>query len=63
METKEYKDSFRSELVREYVEEKCEEFNLMQTPCEHLFHARCLLTWMNVKMECPLCKSQLTPIV
>ncbi len=31
----------------------------MVTPCNHAFHSQCLLVWMNVKMECPLCKSRL----
>lgn len=30
---------------------------LMQTPCRHKFHSKCLINWMNIKLECPLCKS------
>lgn len=31
----------------------------MVTPCNHIFHSECLLRWMDVKMECPMCRSQL----
>eukprot|EP01062_Namystynia_karyoxenos_P073831 TRINITY_DN70664_c0_g1_i1.p1 TRINITY_DN70664_c0_g1~~TRINITY_DN70664_c0_g1_i1.p1 ORF type:complete len:697 (+),score=206.76 TRINITY_DN70664_c0_g1_i1:72-2093(+) len=28
----------------------------MLPPCEHLFHTECLERWMNIKMECPVCR-------
>eukprot|EP01027_Heterolobosea_sp_BB2_P017616 GEZU01024944.1.p1 GENE.GEZU01024944.1~~GEZU01024944.1.p1 ORF type:complete len:277 (-),score=42.88 GEZU01024944.1:63-893(-) len=31
----------------------------MVTPCDHVFHARCLLRWMEIKMECPTCRRAL----
>lgn len=31
----------------------------LETPCMHKFHASCLLDWMRVKLECPLCRKQI----
>jgi len=31
----------------------------MHTPCGHMFHEDCLVNWMNIKMECPTCRSGL----
>ena len=33
----------------------------MVTPCNHIFHVECLRTWMEVKLECPTCRSPLPP--
>ena len=33
----------------------------MLTPCNHFFHTSCLQRWMDVKMECPTCRSPLPP--
>jgi len=33
----------------------------MITPCNHLFHDDCLSQWMDVKMECPVCRAPLPP--
>ena len=34
----------------------------MHTPCKHMFHEDCLGDWMNLKMECPTCRTPL-PLV
>lgn len=34
----------------------------MLTPCNHVFHAPCLQRWMEVKMECPTCRTPLPPV-
>ncbi|KAG7364250.1 ring finger domain containing protein [Nitzschia inconspicua] len=34
----------------------------MLAPCEHLFHKDCLVQWMEVKMECPICRATLPPL-
>jgi hypothetical protein len=26
------------------------------TPCDHVFHQDCLKRWMDIKMECPVCR-------
>jgi hypothetical protein len=26
------------------------------TPCDHVFHHDCLKRWMDIKMECPVCR-------
>ncbi|ORX52129.1 hypothetical protein BCR36DRAFT_403896 [Piromyces finnis] len=31
----------------------------MVTPCHHIFHTECLKHWMNIKMECPVCRAEL----
>mmetsp|Transcript_17038 Transcript_17038/g.25793 ORF Transcript_17038/g.25793 Transcript_17038/m.25793 type:complete len:1081 (+) Transcript_17038:273-3515(+) len=34
----------------------------MLAPCEHIFHKDCLIQWMDVKMECPTCRTELPAI-
>jgi hypothetical protein len=34
----------------------------MLAPCEHIFHKECLTQWMDVKMECPVCRGALPEI-
>lgn len=31
----------------------------MLAPCDHIFHRECLEQWMDVKMECPICRTSL----
>ncbi|TRY53571.1 RING domain containing membrane associated protein [Cryptosporidium tyzzeri] len=31
------------------------------TPCDHIFHQKCLKQWMSVKLECPTCRRQIPP--
>jgi hypothetical protein len=31
----------------------------MLAPCNHIFHRECLTQWMDVKMECPVCRTDL----
>mmetsp|Transcript_40928 Transcript_40928/g.57572 ORF Transcript_40928/g.57572 Transcript_40928/m.57572 type:complete len:485 (-) Transcript_40928:149-1603(-) len=31
----------------------------MLPPCNHIFHKECLVPWMDVKMECPVCRTEL----
>jgi len=31
----------------------------MLAPCDHIFHRECLEQWMDVKMECPICRTNL----
>ena len=30
---------------------------IVQTPCGHVFHRRCLGGWMQVARSCPLCRA------
>ena len=34
----------------------------MLTPCHHKFHVKCLLTWIELKFECPQCRAALPKI-
>ena len=31
----------------------------MLAPCDHLFHRECLVQWMDVKLVCPICRTEL----
>jgi hypothetical protein len=31
----------------------------MVSPCDHLFHRECLERWMDIKLECPVCRAAL----
>lgn len=32
---------------------------IMKTPCNHFFHCECLTSWMEMKLECPICRKEL----
>ena len=34
----------------------------MLTPCNHLFHTKCLESWLNVKNQCPCCRQSIPPL-
>lgn len=34
----------------------------MLAPCNHVFHGSCLRSWMDVKMECPVCRTELPAV-
>jgi len=34
----------------------------MLTPCKHQFHEKCLKEWMDLKLECPFCRTKLPAI-
>lgn len=34
----------------------------METPCKHKFHKKCLIHWMRIKLECPVCRTNLPPL-
>ncbi len=35
----------------------------MIAPCDHVFHKACLQQWMNVKLECAICREKLPPLI
>jgi hypothetical protein len=39
-----------------------EEVTAMTTPCRHHFHEECLAQWLEVKLECPTCRTELPPL-
>jgi hypothetical protein len=36
--------------------------DIMVTPCGHAFHGQCLVTWMNERLVCPICRAPLPEI-
>lgn len=32
---------------------------IVELPCKHIYHKRCLLKWMNIKTTCPICRFNL----
>ncbi|RHY30336.1 hypothetical protein DYB32_004394 [Aphanomyces invadans] len=46
-------------LTHAQVELDMEARDYMIAPCDHVFHRPCLQEWMQVKMECPTCRSVL----
>jgi hypothetical protein len=38
------------------------EKSYMVAPCDHVFHRDCLSQWMEVKLECPTCRTELPPL-
>ena len=35
---------------------------VMRAPCDHIFHERCLQEWLQVKLQCPICRVEMPPI-
>jgi transmembrane E3 ubiquitin-protein ligase len=31
----------------------------MVTPCNHVYHTECLIRWIEIKLECPICRTEL----
>jgi hypothetical protein len=36
---------------------------LIITSCNHSFHVRCLLEWIETKPQCPICRTQLEKLI
>jgi len=49
----------RNPFFKQLADRKCE---FMRAPCGHSFHTVCLLNWMDVKLECPSCRSRLPSV-
>lgn len=37
--------------------------SVIQLPCSHLFHDACLMPWLNIKQNCPICRTELTDTI
>lgn len=42
------------------VPKKAKEF--MKTPCNHKYHVPCLKKWMEIRLECPSCRTVIPPL-
>lgn len=40
--------------------ESCHQKEIYNLTCHHLFHEECMLKWIEIKYECPLCRTSLT---
>ena len=52
----------KSKVLNRILKDKGQKY-LMKTPCGHAFHADCLMRWMEIKMECPNCRTHLPQII
>jgi hypothetical protein len=50
-----FSEGFSEGAERELLKET----TVLVTPCGHNFHPDCLSAWMDVKPECPTCRSSL----
>ena len=60
------KGNIFKKLLIKYIEKLKKEQKMkgdfMLTPCNHLFHAKCLESWLNVKNQCPCCRQKIPPL-
>ena len=56
---------FKKKIIKYFEKLKKEQKNkgeYMLTPCKHLFHTKCLESWLNVKNQCPSCRQKIPPL-
>lgn len=62
----EYKDADSGSdlegLLGEHYKKTVLKGDYMLTPCGHIFHAKCLESWMRYKLQCPICRNGLPPV-
>lgn len=39
------------------------ENEVARAPCKHLYHWGCFRTWIDIKLECPVCRSRLPALI
>lgn len=59
----EWRDCVHNEALKDFLDDQMDSNKFMGTPCDHVFHTSCLLVWMNRKMDCPVCRTKLPPVV
>jgi hypothetical protein len=58
-----WREVVNNEALKDFLDTQIDDKKFMGTPCNHVFHTSCLLVWMSQKMECPVCRGALPPIV
>jgi len=59
---KKSKNRKQCSICLEHINWKKEYQHIMITPCNHFFHESCLTQWMQRRLNCPTCRSQLPPL-
>ena len=61
-----YKGNYFKQKLNQFIEKlkknQINKGNYMLTPCHHLFHTKCLESWLNVKNQCPCCRQKIPPL-
>ena len=61
-----YKGNYFKQKLNQFIEKlkknQTNKGNYMLTPCHHLFHTKCLESWLNVKNQCPCCRQKIPPL-
>ncbi|KAG9414362.1 hypothetical protein AC1031_013561 [Aphanomyces cochlioides] len=42
----------------EWNEAECADMHIVKLPCAHVFHEECVMDWLAVSSECPLCRTE-----
>ncbi len=51
-----------SNITTNLLSKGSKKIKIMETPCKHRFHESCLKAWLEIKFECPFCRSKLPPL-
>lgn len=55
--------SFSTDALSALEENLIIENSVAKAPCKHMYHWSCFRTWINVKMECPVCRGRLPALL
>ena len=55
-------EKYMENLAKKYKNRNRNKGPFMITPCNHLFHSKCLEMWLEQKNECPYCRQRIPPL-